>query len=244
MIKTAVILAAGMGTRLRSIIGEQPKGLLKINQKELILHSIEKLTGYGIKRIVLVTGYREEQYQDLLSAHFPEVTYIKNSDFAVTGSMHSLFLTREVINEGFLLLESDLFYEKRCISSLLDFSADEAILLSGRTDSGDEVYVYGGNGFIKKITKEKLAEPALCGELVGISKISYRLFNQMCDYYHHHITFPSDYHYEDCVSDLSATQRIAYYAVSDLVWTEIDDPSHYQRALETIVPMVEKNDTR
>ena len=61
----------------------------------------------------------------------------------------------------------------------------------------------------------------------------------MCNYYRKEIKFPSNFHYEDCLSDLAQKGEVVpYHLVEDLLWTEIDDSSHYQRALESIYPKV------
>jgi len=241
---SAVILAAGMGTRLRDIVGEKPKGLLQLDGKELIVRSLELLQEFGIQNIVMVTGYNEEQYLERLQTEFPQVRFLCNKDYSITGSMHSLFLAQEALPSDFLLLESDLFYEKRALSTLIETPQESAILLSGKTNSGDEVYVYGKDNQIELITKKPSDEFTLQGELVGISKISADLYGKMCHHYKESVTFPSDYHYENCISDLSAQRPTEYLKVEDLVWTEIDDPSHYQRALDQIVPRVRENDQK
>lgn len=235
---SAVILAAGMGSRLRDIVGEKPKGLLQIDGKELISYSIERLLTFGIKDISIVVGYMEDQYREFLSAEFPFVRFIQNKDFEITGSMHSLFLVKENITNDFLLLESDLLYENRSIAELVQTSKADAVLLSGKTNSGDEVYVYGDSDHIGLISKEKHENPVLQGELVGITKISHELYQEMCRHYQETVEFPSNYHYEDCLSELSTNREIPHHKVEDLAWTEIDDPSHYQRALDKIYPKI------
>ena len=74
------------------------------------------------------------------------------------------------------------------------------------------------------------------GELVGISKISLKLLNLMCDYHEAHLEFSCSRHYEECISDLCPKKKIPFLRVGDLVWTEIDDQSHYERALKEILP--------
>jgi len=235
-IRSAVILAAGMGTRLNAIIGDKPKGLLTIDGKEIIKMSLERLLNHGINNIILVAGFQKEQYRDLLAQEFPMVQFVHNDDYAVTGSMHSLFLARAEISDNFLLLESDLIYENRSLFELQSLEKPDVILLSGKTNSGDEVYVYGESGRIKLISKEKVNQFSRQGELVGISKISTELLTVMCDYYQNEIPVPSDFHYEDCLSNVAANYEIGYHKVEDLIWTEIDDAYHYQRALDLIVP--------
>ena len=167
---TAVILAAGMGTRLREVVGEQPKGLLRLGTSELIIRSLEILRHFGIEKIVMVTGYKEEDYQKSLAEKNIQVEFVTNHDYASTGSMHSLSLAEELVDSDILLLESDLFYEQLAIQTLIE-QPGSAILLSGQTNSGDEVYVYGNQGKIDYISKEKKTEFTKQGELVGISRI-------------------------------------------------------------------------
>jgi len=237
-VKSAVILAAGMGTRLRDVLDDRPKGLLKIGDREIIRRSLDAILRHGLEEIILVTGYRQEEYHRALSRDYPMIRFVENKDFAVTGSMHSFFLASEVISTDFLLLESDLLYEDRCLSTLLGCAAEDVILLSCTTHSVDEVYVYGADHRIQRISKNRLPGLTCQGELVGISRISRSLCWKMREYYQHQSAVSRTCHYEDCLSDLASTTAIPYHQVEDLVWTEIDDPSHYQRALTVIYPKI------
>lgn len=239
----AVILAAGMGVRLRNVVGEIPKGLLDIDGQSLIIRSIECLKSFGINQIVIVTGYQEEQYYEALKQYSPDITFITNEDYSITGSMHSLMLASDHIQAEFLLLESDLLFEARTISTLLQQDRS-TVLISGATNSGDEVYIYGESEEIVRITKEKIDSLTLQGELVGVSRISLTLYEKMCAYYKKQIKFPSNFHYEDCISGLSRNNKINYLRIDDLVWTEIDDESHYNRALDLIYPKIQENNQK
>jgi len=239
---TAVILAAGMGTRLRSIINTSPKGLLKLEEREIVKRSLSKLRNHGIKRFILVTGYEKEQYESALAEEFPEVEFLCNPDYDSTGSMHSLWLTREILKDDFLLLESDLIYESRGLQQILEKDLKDIILLSGQTNSGDEVYVYGDQEKIDHISKEFEGSKKLAGELVGISRISSELFQMLCSNYERQKNPSQGDHYENCISDLSKKRTIPYFRIDDLVWSEIDDPSHYQRAIEHIFPKIKEAD--
>ena len=78
------------------------------------------------------------------------------------------------------------------------------------------------------------------GELVGISKISLKLLNRMCELHKVNPEFPCDRHYEEYISDLCSKTKIPFLRVGDLVWTEIDNQSHYERALKEILPKLIK----
>ena len=57
--------------------------------------------------------------------------------------MHSIFVAKKFLNESFLLLESDLIYESRALSLVINYEGPDVVLASGKTRSNDEVYIYG-----------------------------------------------------------------------------------------------------
>ena len=135
----------------------------------------------------------------------------------------------------FLLLESDLIYEPRALTELLAHPTDDAILLSGPTGAGDEVYVAAkrdgaAHRGCRRIAARSAETAYIAGEFVGISKISRPLVPD--HYAAHRRTRPSSdslyYDYEtDClVAAGSRNESIACPVVADLVWAEIDDPGH------------------
>ena len=109
-VRQAVILGAGLGSRLRGTLDDRPKGFLKLGNRPIVEESIAKLVRTGIDDIVIVTGYCHEFY-DQLAEKYPFVRTILNPDFATTGSMLSLYTASQYVNSDFLLLESDLVYE-------------------------------------------------------------------------------------------------------------------------------------
>ena len=259
-VNTAVILAAGMGIRLRNVIGFCPKGMLKVDGKSIIVRSLESLKKEGIKRVVIVTGFQESKYIEYLQPNnkFPKIEFIHSPRFAETGSMHSLFVAKNYLNENFLLLESDLIYESRALSLVINYNGPDVVLASGKTGSNDEVYIYGKaqeecseseesynivSGKIVAISKKPRPNMLIQGELVGISKISMNLFRLMCGQHEENLTFPCSNHYEECISEVSSKQMVPFLRVSDLVWTEIDNQFHYDRAIKKIYPRIVQQET-
>ena len=160
---TAVILAAGMGIRLSPIVGIRPKGLLKIGDYPLLGRSINMLIKHGIKKIYIVTGHQSEMLMSELEDFSSniETHYCFNENYEQSGSMHSLFMLQDILKEDFLLLESDLLFEEKALILILNEQTSDVLLISGKTNSGDEVWIYGnknsGNeskGLIKKINKK------------------------------------------------------------------------------------------
>jgi len=241
-IKTAVILAAGMGTRLKELGQLQPKGFLKLGEKTIIEESINRLSQSGIERIIIVTGHLSEFYEKFQEWQSPEIIAVRNPKYANSGSMYSLYCARELIDDNFLLLESDLIYEQRALETVLNFPEDNVILLSGPTDAGDEVYVATSGKTIVAMSKDKskLSSP-VAGELVGISKISQPLFKIMLERAKIKFANSLKVDYEtDALVDSAQSYPVYYTVVEDLLWSEIDDRQHLVRAKEKIYPAIQE----
>ncbi len=240
MINSAVILAAGMGTRLRGEIADIPKGFLRLGERSIIEESIERLGAAGIGDIVIVTGHCAEHYERLAAGQGGCVRTVHNPLFAESGSMYSLYCAREAIAGDFLLLESDLIYEPRALTELLAAPAPDAILLSGPTGAGDEVWVETCDGKLVGMSKDRDALSGdIAGELVGISRISTALFALMQDVAGKAFEESLRYDYEtDCLVAAAALRPIACPVIADLAWSEIDDPGHLRRARERVYPQI------
>jgi 2-aminoethylphosphonate-pyruvate transaminase len=221
-IHSAVILAAGMGRRLQNVVKDIPKGFLKLGEKTIIEESISKLFEFGIKRIVIVTGYLSEFYEGL-AKEYSGIETLRNDVYATSGSMYSLACAKDVMKEDFLLLESDLIYEKRTLDVALNFAKDNCIVCSGKTNSGDEVYVGGkSKGLIQQISKKKEDVDHVFGELVGVSKISQALYQEM--FQEAEMLFKGNRNVEydtGCLVRVSKKRDVYSCVVEDLLWAEV-----------------------
>lgn len=255
-INVAVILAAGMGSRLKSVTKDEiPKGLIKVNGKSLVERSIEKLRSVGINKIYIVTGHLNQFYDDFAKDK-GYIETIKNRRYRTTGSMGSLAVLKDVIKEDFLLLEGDLIYEVYVLIKAIEYPKNDCVLLSGETNSGDECYVEVRDENLYKISKNKSEIENVYGELVGISKISFDLFKEMlCEnkkrteeskYWYESNELESNfktikkYDYEDAIFDVAKNREVGYLKIENLVWAEIDDDNHLERVNKFILPKLEK----
>lgn len=251
-VHTAVILAAGMGTRLRNVTNDKiPKGFLEINGKTLIERSIEKLRSVGISKIYIVTGHLSEYY-DKLCEKYKFIETRHNRFYKKTGSMGSLAVLENEISEDFLLLESDIIYEVYALIEALNYKENDCVILSGKTNSGDECYVEVKDNNLYKISKDINEINEVYGELVGISKISIELFKEMIRQYkkykvnvHEKQEFLEDfteikkYDYENAIFDSAKKRKVGYLKLNDLCWGEIDDENHLERIKKLIIPKLE-----
>lgn len=226
----AVILAAGMGSRIRDI-HELPKGFLFLGNQTIIDQSIAKLKRCGISQILIVTGYNAHHYHALSTTH--DIETIFNSHYADYGSLYSLFCAKEWVRDDFLLLESDIFYEFRALEKILRDENHTSILLSGETRSGDEVYVQAQGNRLIKMSKQKntLEEHNIAGEFVGINKIALRDFQYLINQLESNpIVLQSGHYEEDGLVLLAKDRDITCLKIPDLLWGEIDNATQLKRA--------------
>lgn len=224
MIKTAVIMAAGLGTRFGQHTELIPKGFVEFKGKAMVVRSIETLINCGIDRIIIGTGWKREAYEDLMK-QYPQIECVFSPRFAETNSMYTLFNCREAIgNEDFLLLESDLVFERKAISALVGTSFESAMLITPVFKFQDQYYVQMNENceLIDCSTDKTKIVPS--GELVGIHKISNKLYQILVEEYEKVVDEKPKLGYEFQLLDVS--QRITPMNVlklDNLQWYEIDD---------------------
>lgn len=231
----AVILAAGLGSRLGDIKKNLPKGFLYIESlhETLIERSLRLLKEAGIQEVIIGTGYENKAYNalaDRLSAKDFKIITHKNEKFATTGSAYTLWCLREFIAQDFLLLESDLVYEPLAIKALLQDERKDLVLASGATQSGDEVYMSIVQDKLQDLSKDKTKLDSIDGELVGISKISLQSFAKLDCH------SQNDYEY--------LLKGFDVLKIDNLIWCEIDCLEHLERAKKLIIPKILKKDSQ
>jgi len=243
---TALILAAGIGSRLGSAGEALPKGFLQLGGRPIVAESLARLRRAGIERAVIVTGHHAAHYERLAIDDGPRLETVHNPYFADSGSLYSWRLAASrVAGASYLLLESDLIYEQRALTTVIADPAPSVVLLSGPTAAGDEVWVEvkGPPGERRLVAMAKQRErlgTEIGGELVGICKIGTALHGAMeaaasrllADTRH------ADYESDGLVA-AAASVEVACRCVDDLRWAEIDDASHLARARERVYPYLD-----
>jgi 2-aminoethylphosphonate-pyruvate transaminase len=234
-----------MGTRLGTEWRARPKGFLSLGERPIIEESLERLRRAEIDRVLIVTGHCNEYYDEIAqrSGGFVETTH--NARYEHSGSMYSLYLLKEKIDDDFLLLESDLIYEQRALKSAIEFPQDNCVLLSGFTGSSDEVFVELAAGRLLNMSKDRSELGEVSGELVGITKISKALFAQMLETAGELFKDSLNKDYETDGLVTAARHYPVYgHLVEDLLWAEIDDAAHLERARDQIYPQISRIDSQ
>ena len=239
MIREAVILAAGLGSRLKERTAQKPKGFLELGGVPIVEWSVQKLLGAGVERIIIGTGWRREAYE-ALAAKYRIIETVYNPDFAETGSLRTLICCAERIRHDFFLLESDLIYDSAALFALANDRRADITLVSGPTESGDEVWLSANaEGVLTAANKDRAALASACGELVGISKLSPALLAALRASEETERAAQPKADYE---SALAASGVVAALKIERLAWQEIDDERHFRRAETETLPRILENE--
>lgn len=245
-VSVAIVLAAGLGSRLRDVHADAPKAFVEVSGETLIARSVRLLRQHGITRVVLVTGHREDAFRAFAEGQ-DDIELVHNADYATTGSMASLACALDVVPGDFLLLEGDLFYEARALSAVLGRDEPNVLLVSGATYAGDEVYVEAPAGRLRGMSKDRASLASVDGELVGITRVSTALACAMRESFetfrgregHRRMAYETD-----ALVSAARTYNVHVENVPDLLWGEIDDASHLARVRDVIGPAVLAKEAR
>lgn len=129
----AIILAAGMGKRLKELTKNNTKCMVSVNDETLIERVLRQLDALHLDRIILVVGYKGEmltQYVHTLHIKTP-IVFVTNSVFDKTNNIYSLYLAKEYLSEDdTLLLESDLIIEDGVLGKMLQHQEPNLVLVA------------------------------------------------------------------------------------------------------------------
>jgi len=120
-ITTALLLAAGTGSRLFPLTKSSPKCLTLVNDKSILERLINNLKSQGFKRLVIVTGHEKECIMDYLGEKSGDfsIEYVYSPLYKTTNNIYSLWMARKIINEPFVLFESDLVMNTTLLADMV-----------------------------------------------------------------------------------------------------------------------------
>ncbi|WP_316166905.1 MULTISPECIES: phosphocholine cytidylyltransferase family protein [unclassified Bradyrhizobium] len=238
----AVILAAGLGSRLRPLTNDLPKPLVRVNGVPILQNTLAALSRSGIRQATLVVGYRKELIIDAFGDRFGqlELSYVDSMDYASTGSAHSLWLARAALLQGdVVLIEGDVFFEPAVLRRLLaEPSGDVAAVAPFDEEMAGSAVTLSPSGMIDEILLRQTAADSapsrpLC-KLLNIYRLSEAsMKDQIVPALQRSAASGSSAAYvEEIISLLVRREglQIAACNCGDLKWYEIDDASDLRRA--------------
>lgn len=218
--RTAVILAAR-----KECDSSIPYPLKPFADKICLMErNLALLRENGIKNILIVVGFKYQLFDKYKSE---DVTLIYNKEYEFTASMGSLALTKDYIDNDFLLVEGDTFFEKDVVDKLCSIKTGNCISMTEESGSGDECFVETKNGFVTKITKDRHRVCNFEGEMMGITRISYETFQKLI-YAWEHSKNPY-LNYEYLLMDVTEPLDRPYIHFKNVIWGDVDCKEDFKR---------------
>lgn len=235
----ALMLAAGMGKRLGRYTNNNTKCMLKVHGKTLIERACEALLEVGIKRFVIVIGYKGENLKHFLLEECSnpkikemEFIFINNDVYNKTNNIYSLYLAKdEMIKDNTILLESDLIYDNQLIKMLVDAKDKNLVSVAKYQQWMDGTVIRVGekNSIVEFIEKKnfKFSDTDDYYKTVNIYKFEKQfLKNVFVPFLESYIkAYGENEYYELVLKIIAHLSRSDLKAldVSEVNWYEIDD---------------------
>ena len=152
----ALILAAGLGTRLAPITDNYPKCMTEVvNDITIIEQQIKSLLENNIKDITVVVGYKSDILIPYLKTLYKDINIIENKDFQNTNNMYSAFLGYKNLKDSdFIMMNADVFFDSKTLKSLIDDINSDAIVTDIGTWNEESMKVVEANGKLVSISKQ------------------------------------------------------------------------------------------
>lgn len=234
IVKEAVILAAGKAEDFG-----KPVGMLEIEDLKLIDRTLNILKENGINKITIVTGYKSEYYEEYFKDS-KNITLVKSDTYKWTGTMHSLSLAKDYVEDDFLLIENDLIFEGRAIKELVESKNHDCILFTNESGSGDEAFVEIRDNHLFKMSKDIHQFNRIDGEMIGLTKISYKLYQMMLEEFKGNVNPYLNYEY--VLLDVARNYNIGFVKIDDLAWGDADTKKEYEKIVNHLYPTIRRRE--
>lgn len=232
--EVAVILVAGLGSRLAPLTDDRPKALMSLGTETILHRAVRQLRSHGVRRLVLATGYRQDAIERVVSDFGIPTELVLNPAYASTQNSVSLALCAKAVGgDDFFKLDGDVVFQQEVLERLDASQSPLAVAVDNRRAVDEEAMKVRAEGvritaFGKGIPLEQSA-----GESIGIERVSAQagvlLFARLEE-----AMSRGDVgrYYEDHYGDLLAEGKLSakVVEVGDLPWTEVDDPQDLERA--------------
>jgi choline kinase len=125
----AIILASGVGRRLRPLTDRYPKSLIRLGGRAIIDYQLEALVKHGVYDIVITTGHLGKKLEEHVRENSAvPVQFVHNPEYERTNYIYSLWLTKGLVDDDIILLHGDLLFDNVLIKKLLDAQGNRVLV--------------------------------------------------------------------------------------------------------------------
>lgn len=177
-VKKAIIVAAGMGSRLSPYTDDRPKCLVEVNGKSILERQVEAYRAAGIDAISVVRGYRGAQID------LPGLRYFENTAYRQNNILASLFFAEAAMDDGFYFSYSDIVFRPEVVAELAAAEGDYALVVDRRWDEayvGRDLHPVSEaelaevvDGRVLAVGKRVVPRERAHGEFIGLARFSAR----------------------------------------------------------------------
>lgn len=232
----AVILAAGIGNRLRPLPEDMPKCLVEVGEKPILFRQLTSLEEYHIEDVWIVVGYREELIRKYVQENFPHlnVRFILNNDFATTNTLYSLALAASKIPTGVrvLQLNGDVVFDAKILGLLLSSDSSLSFVAAQMGKCGEEEIKISlsRDGSVSEMNKSISIEKTV-GEAIGINLFDKKCWRELAKHLSQsHSTHATEYFEYAVESVIKGGMKVFPLNIVDLRAIEIDFPEDLREA--------------
>lgn len=234
---TAVILAAGVGSRLRPLTDELPKCLVPIGSETILGRMARLLVAEGVGALVVSTGFEAAKVREALAGAPVPVRFVHNPDYAEVQNVVSFHRALAEAPDGSVVkLDGDVVFERAVLSRLFAAEGDARVAVHDVVPPRDEAMkVEAEGGWARRFGKG--LDPARCvGESIGVECFAGAAREAVARAMARAVEAGrTELYYEDTYNDaLAEGMRLRCVGVGDLRWTEVDDLYDLARAREMI----------
>lgn len=223
-----IILAAGLGSRLRPLTDCKPKCLLEVDKKTLLEHQLRALRNAGLQLITIVTGHFHDQVEAFVRSNFPgdSIRICRNNFYQTTNNAYSLGLALKKEGGPFLLLDGDLLFENQLLKRLVESKKENLFVVDRQLDAlTDEAMKVSFNNAGQIICFSKKINPAkAAGEYIGIARLGNKWFERLYNAVESmDAKARENAYYEDIINPLiPSSPPLNILCTGGHRWTEID----------------------
>jgi choline kinase len=238
----AVILAAGRGTRIRSVHGEHPKCLIEVDNGTILDHQLDALAMVGINEVAIVVGYEEEQIIAHVNARrllTQRIHFIENPGFAITNNIYSLWLALDWLRgDSFIVLNADVIFDPEILDLAMRPQAPISMVVDPLWRDETMKVIIADDHVIsmsKNISREEFSGPYI-GITVFSKSIQTKLSRKMEEML---AAGRVNEFFNVAVQELANDGvRVGYTSTDGLPWAEIDDPVDLMFAQQSVFPQL------
>jgi choline kinase len=245
VIVRAIVLAAGLGSRLKPHTDTTPKCLFEVGGKPLLRRYLEMLAVLGIPEAVVVVGHLKEQVKaEVAQAPASVAVRLIENDRFTRGGILSLWLARQEFDDDVLIMDADVLFPQELLARLLASPDPNAIAVDEQfQDTGEGQKVLCEDGWVVEVAGSVGQDSRHRGEAVGLLRLSSEAAEVLRGVLEELIeTGMESAGYQEALRDLAAEVPIGVVEVGDLPWIGIDVEEDLTRARRQILPQIDRLD--